>query len=69
MGSTGVAINSVTMPDPFIDEKELCFSSHHSGGAQVLFADGHSAFVSETIDRGAWSALGTRAGGEILEAD
>lgn len=64
MGSTGVAINSVAMPDPFIDEKELCFSSWHSGGVQVLFADGHVSFVAETIDRDTWSALGTRAGSE-----
>jgi prepilin-type N-terminal cleavage/methylation domain-containing protein/prepilin-type processing-associated H-X9-DG protein len=65
MGSTGVAINSVTMPNVFIDEKELCFSSNHPGGAQILFADGHVSFISETIDRNTWSALGTRAGGEV----
>ena len=68
MGSTGVAINSVTMPDPFVDEKELCFSSRHPGGVQVLFADGHASFISETIDRDTWSALGTRAGREVLKA-
>lgn len=65
MGSTGVAINSVAMPGLFIDEKELCFSSRHSGGVQVLFADGHVSFISETIDRDTWSALGTRAGREV----
>ncbi len=69
MGSTGVAINSVDMPDVFVDEKELCFSSRHPGGAQVLFADGHAAFISETIDRDVWSALGTRAGGEVVEGE
>jgi prepilin-type N-terminal cleavage/methylation domain-containing protein/prepilin-type processing-associated H-X9-DG protein len=66
MGSTGVAINSLTMPDVFIDEKELSFSSHHAGGAQSVFADGHASFIAETIDRQLWTALGTRAGGEVV---
>jgi prepilin-type processing-associated H-X9-DG protein len=65
MGSTAVAINSIRMPNAYIEEKELCFSSRHPGGAQVAFADGHVAFVSETIHPGTWSALGTRDGGEV----
>jgi prepilin-type processing-associated H-X9-DG protein len=50
----------------FVDEKELSYSSRHPGGAQVIFADGHFGFVSETIDRQAWSALGTRGRGEVI---
>lgn len=65
LGSTAVAINSVSLSDPFIDEKELSFSSRHRSGAQMLFADGHVSFISETIDRDTWSALGTRAGSEV----
>ncbi len=65
VGSTAVAINSVFMTGVNIDEKELCFSSYHPGGAQVVFADGHVELVSVNIDRRVWSALGTRAGGEI----
>jgi prepilin-type N-terminal cleavage/methylation domain-containing protein len=67
MGSTGVAINSY-LRDVFVDEKELAFSSHHPGGAQVVLADGEVVFVSETIDRDTWSSLGTRAGSEIVAA-
>lgn len=66
VGSTAVEINAVFNPDRSIDEKELCFSSNHPGGAFMAYADGHVAFVSETIDRNAWSAMGTRAGGELL---
>ncbi len=66
LGSTAVAINSVFQPDLWIEEKELCFSSYHPGGAQLVFADGHGSLVSETIDRDAWSALGTRAGREAV---
>ena len=65
MGSTGVAINSFRLP-VFVDEKELDFSSRHPGGAQVVFADGAVRFLTETIDRRTWSALGTRHGGEAV---
>jgi prepilin-type N-terminal cleavage/methylation domain-containing protein/prepilin-type processing-associated H-X9-DG protein len=67
LGSTAAAINSVEIDDLFVDEKELCFSSYHPGGAQLAFADGHVSLVSETIDRHTWSALGTRAGREIAQ--
>jgi prepilin-type N-terminal cleavage/methylation domain-containing protein len=65
MASTGVAINSFLLP-VFVDEKELCFSSRHPGGVQLVLADGAVSFISETIDRGTWSALGTRNGGEVV---
>ncbi|MGC1273003.1 MAG: DUF1559 domain-containing protein [Planctomycetaceae bacterium] len=41
-------------------------ASEHSGGVNVLFADGHVRFVSETIDRTVWRAYGSRDGGEPL---
>jgi prepilin-type N-terminal cleavage/methylation domain-containing protein/prepilin-type processing-associated H-X9-DG protein len=66
LGSTGAAVNSVFQPDSFIEEKELCFSSYHPGVAGALFADGHVSHVSENIDRQAWSAMGTRAGEEVV---
>ena len=65
VGSTAIEINAVKNPHLPIDEKELCFSSNHPGGVHIAFADGHATFISEQIDRGAWSALGTRAGGEL----
>ncbi|MEQ9406170.1 MAG: DUF1559 domain-containing protein [Fuerstiella sp.] len=59
----------------------LSASSLHTGGVQVLLADGSARFVSENIDTGnlgvatsrgasspygVWGALGTRAGGETI---
>ena len=68
IGSTAVAVNRIFDAAAFIDEKELCFSSRHPGGAQVAFADGHVSMVNETIDAATWSALGTRANVDIAQA-
>ena len=65
VGSTAIEINAVLNPDLTIDEKELCFSSNHPSGTHIAFADGHVTFISEKIDRNVWSAVGTRAGGEL----
>jgi prepilin-type N-terminal cleavage/methylation domain-containing protein/prepilin-type processing-associated H-X9-DG protein len=65
MGSTAVSINAFKDASLFVDERELCYSSRHVGGAQVVFADGHVAFISETIDRATWGALGSRRAGDI----
>ena len=42
--------------------------SHHPGGAQFAFADGHVRFLSETIDQAVLEALASRAGGETVDA-
>lgn len=42
----------------------LTSSSLHPGGTHVLLCDGSVRFVSSTIDRQTWWALGSRAGGE-----
>jgi prepilin-type N-terminal cleavage/methylation domain-containing protein/prepilin-type processing-associated H-X9-DG protein len=67
IGSTAVPVNRIFDPNAFIDEKELCFSSRHPGGAQVSFADGHVQMIAATIDAAVWSALGTRAQGEAAQ--
>ncbi|QDV71090.1 putative major pilin subunit [Rosistilla carotiformis] len=41
-------------------------SSLHPGGAQLVFADGSTHFLSETIDVHTWAALGTVSSGEIV---
>ncbi|MEM7453661.1 MAG: DUF1559 domain-containing protein, partial [Planctomycetota bacterium] len=69
IGSTAAPLNATNDPDSHINEKELCFSSLHPGGAQVVFADGHAKFYAETIDPVVWSALGTRNGGEVRTQD
>jgi prepilin-type N-terminal cleavage/methylation domain-containing protein/prepilin-type processing-associated H-X9-DG protein len=65
IGSTGAPINGI-FKGAFIDEKEMGFSSQHVGGCQFVFADGHVQFLSESIDRQTYSALGTIAGGEVV---
>lgn len=68
LGSTGVAMNNFDFPVQ-VDEKELCFASKHWGGAQFVFGDGHVSFLPSSIDRSIYSALGTRAGGEVVSME
>ena len=44
------------------------FRSHHVGGAQFLMSDGSARYIPQSIDMIAFSALGTRAGGEVAIA-
>jgi prepilin-type N-terminal cleavage/methylation domain-containing protein/prepilin-type processing-associated H-X9-DG protein len=39
--------------------------SYHSGGVNVLFADGSGHFIGNGVDIATWRALGTIAGGEV----
>jgi prepilin-type processing-associated H-X9-DG protein len=41
--------------------------SWHRGGLNVLMGDGSVRFVSDTVRRPIWRALGTRNGGELVE--
>ncbi len=52
-----------------VQEGVYTASSRHPGGANVLFVDGHTAFVKDTIDESIWRSLGTRNGGEVTGAD
>jgi prepilin-type N-terminal cleavage/methylation domain-containing protein/prepilin-type processing-associated H-X9-DG protein len=47
----------------------LSASSYHSGGVNVLMADGSVRFVKNTIDPFTWRGLGTIGGGEVVSAD
>lgn len=43
-------------------------TSHHPGGANCMFADGHGRFVNEAIAAPVWRALGTRSSGEVVSS-
>ncbi|MFG0332657.1 MAG: DUF1559 domain-containing protein [Maioricimonas sp. JB049] len=61
--------NCTLVPSP--DNQGLTFyeavtsSSAHSGGVHVAFADGAVRFVSDSVDRKVWWAVGTRSNGDI----
>lgn len=44
-------------------------SSRHSGGVNLLLADGSVRFVKDSISLPAWRGLGTITGGEVISAD
>ena len=68
MGTTGAPPNAMVEPGKWnINQKELSFSSRHPGGLQAVFGDGHVQFISQSIDRGVWSSMGTRADGDVVK--
>ena len=52
-----------------VDQGAWTAGSAHPSGANVLFADGHVAFVKDSISLPTWRALGTRNGGEVVSGD
>lgn len=59
-------------PDPLSYVNEGFFAvtanSFHPGGVNVSFADGSARFISESVDRKVWQALGTRNGHENTQS-
>jgi prepilin-type N-terminal cleavage/methylation domain-containing protein len=70
--TTAVTINRV--PYPNIDAPNCpsttiwneSFGGPHTGGINAVMSDGSVHFVSFSIDPATWSAVGSRAGGEVL---
>jgi prepilin-type processing-associated H-X9-DG protein len=50
-------------------ETMVCASSYHPGGVNVLFLDGSVRYVKDSVNRAAWRAIATYAGGEIVSSD
>jgi prepilin-type N-terminal cleavage/methylation domain-containing protein/prepilin-type processing-associated H-X9-DG protein len=44
-------------------------SSAHSGGCNVLMADGSVRFVKDSVAQATWWALGTKANSEVISSD
>ena len=51
------------------DDGSIPATSRHTGGANVVFVDGHVTLISNSIDMEVWSALGTRNGGETANLE
>ncbi|MEK6258296.1 MAG: DUF1559 domain-containing protein [Planctomycetota bacterium] len=47
---------------------QVSASSRHTGGVHVMMGDGATHFYSENIDLNVWRAIGSRAGGEVVQA-
>jgi prepilin-type processing-associated H-X9-DG protein len=43
-------------------------TSRHPGGANVGMLDGSVKFMKDSVNLGTWGALGTKAGGEVIDA-
>jgi prepilin-type N-terminal cleavage/methylation domain-containing protein/prepilin-type processing-associated H-X9-DG protein len=44
------------------------FRSRHVGGINVVFADGHVEFLTNSLDESVFQAMSTRAGSEVIPA-
>jgi prepilin-type processing-associated H-X9-DG protein len=42
--------------------------SYHSGGVNALLGDGSVRFIADSIAIALWRALGSRAGGEVIDS-
>jgi prepilin-type N-terminal cleavage/methylation domain-containing protein/prepilin-type processing-associated H-X9-DG protein len=51
------------------DAEYVNANSNHSGGCNVLMADGSVKFVKSSISWATWWGLGTKAGSEVISAD
>ena len=64
-GSTGIQLNAWQDDSLHGGLWETSYGSFHPGGAQLTLGDGSVQYVSDSINRAVFSALGTRDGGEI----
>ena len=49
-------------------ERKLQFSSSHTGGCHLLFADGHVQFLADSTDANLQKSLMTKGNGEAIDA-
>lgn len=69
IGSTGVPLNSPPVTGTSgaaLEAWIISYGSNHPGGANFLFGDGSVHFIANSIAPATYSALGTRAGGEVI---
>ena len=71
LGSTGVRMNLKPVPQgsAAYAAYEISFGSRHTSGANFALADGSVRFLSDSIDQGIYSSLGSRNLGEVTQID
>ena len=50
------------------DQAHIAARSYHPGGVNVAMVDGSVRFIRDQVQLPVWRAIGTRAGGEVLDA-
>ena len=81
-GTATTLFNTIATPNAQNDQWAFCSAagsgalanisnsdSYHSGGVNVLMADGHVQFIKDSVSVAAWWGLGTVAGGEVIGSD
>ena len=69
IGSTGVGLNLPVVTansGAALEAYIIGYGSFHTGGANFLFGDGSVHYLANGINPVTYSALGTRAGGEVI---
>ncbi len=64
-GGTKLQLNTVAAPAS-VNDRLQTFRGDHTGGVNFVFADGSVRFLSNTTDPVAYTAMGTRANGEVI---
>ncbi len=62
----GLTPNSATIDCISTSANWKAARSKHTGGVNVMRADGSVRFVTDSVDPTTWQSLGSRAGGEVL---
>jgi prepilin-type N-terminal cleavage/methylation domain-containing protein/prepilin-type processing-associated H-X9-DG protein len=67
--AVGINLRKPALGTPEYGAWEFGLNSRHTGGVNVLMADGSVRFLRDTISAATFRALGSRAGGEVVTLD
>jgi prepilin-type processing-associated H-X9-DG protein len=62
----GFAVAATLALPPAAHAEPTGFGSSHSGGVNVLFGDGSVRSISYSTNQTVWTAMGSRAGGQVV---
>ncbi len=63
----GSFVQGAPCVDTGSNDARIAARSEHTGGVQVVFADGSTTFMSSNVDLTVWRSVGTMGGGEVVE--